>query len=377
MNTFRTKATINRLNMYNEKPDKDKMYKIPTEAARIQQDRKWFGNVRTIDQKSLEKLRVEMAQKEENFNSRNILIKKRNIPMSLLSDPVKQNRVRLLDVETYEETFGPKSRRKRTKLDLNNMEELAEKVEKKQSTYDPEKDRDIRREEEAEKDENRDKRMAAGQSKRIWEELYKVLDSSDVLVQILDARDPNGTRSKALEEHIKKNCPHKHVVLLLNKCDLVPVWVTAKWAKVLSKEYPTVAYRASISNPFGKGALINLFRQFDNFHKDKKSISIGFVGYPNVGKSSVINSLKEKKVCKAAPIPGETKVWQYIALTKRIYLIDCPGVVHMTEGKSDINSVLRGCVRAERIDDPCYYIPDVLSHVKPEHIRRIYKVEKW
>jgi len=131
-----------------------------------------------------------MAQKEENFNSRNILIKKRNIPISLLSDPVKQNRVRLLDVETYQDTFGPKSRRKRTKLELNNMEELAEQVEKKQSTYDPEKDRDIKREEVAEKDENRDKRMAAGQSKRIWEELYKVLDSSDVIVQILDTRDP-------------------------------------------------------------------------------------------------------------------------------------------------------------------------------------------
>jgi len=108
--------------MYNEKPDKDKMYKIPVEAARVQQDRRWFGNVRTIDQKSLEKLRIEMAKKEENFNSRNILIKKRNIPLSLLSDPVKQNRVRLLDVETYEDTFGPKSRRKRTKLDLNNMD---------------------------------------------------------------------------------------------------------------------------------------------------------------------------------------------------------------------------------------------------------------
>ena len=35
---------------------------------------------------------------------------------------------------------------------------------------------------------------------------------------------------------------------------------------------------------------------------------MGFVGYPNVGKSSVINTLRTKKVCKAAPIPGETKV---------------------------------------------------------------------
>jgi len=56
-------------------------------------------------------------------------------------------------------------------------------------------------------------------------------------------------------------------------------------------------------------------------HKDKKNISVGFVGYPNVGKSSVINALKRKTVCKVAPIPGETKVWQYISLTKRIYLI--------------------------------------------------------
>lgn len=52
--------------------------------------------------------------------------------------------------------------------------------------------------EEGERAENRDKRMSAGQSKRIWDELHKVLDSSDVVVQVLDARDPRGTRSKAL-----------------------------------------------------------------------------------------------------------------------------------------------------------------------------------
>ena len=61
---------------------------------------------------------------------------------------------------------------------------------------------------------------------------------------------------------------------------------------------------------------------------DKQAISVGFVGYPNVGKSSVINTLRTKKVCNVAPVPGETKVWQYITLTKRIFLIDCPGVVY-------------------------------------------------
>jgi len=212
--------------------------------------------------------------------------------------------------------------------------------------------------------ENRDKRMSAGQSKRIWEELHKVVDCSDVVVQVLDARDPQGTRSAALEEHLKKNHPHKHLMFLINKADLIPVWALKKWVQHLSKEFPTIAYKASITNPFGKGSLINLFRQFDIFHRDKKNISIGFVGYPNVGKSSIINSLKEKKVCRAAPIPGETKVWQYVTLTKRIYLIDCPGTVHSTEGKDDVESVLKGCVRAEKIDEPTYYIEHVLEKSK-------------
>ena len=77
----------------------------------------------------------------------------------------------------------------------------------------------------------------------------------------------------------------------------------------MNKEYPTVAYHASLNNTFGKGSLINVIRQFDQFHRDKKNIAVGFVGYPNVGKSSVINSLMGKTCCKAAPIPGETRVW--------------------------------------------------------------------
>ena len=44
-------------------------------------------------------------------------------------------------------------------------------------------------------------------------------------------------------------------------------------------------------------------------HKDKKQISVGFIGYPNVGKSSIINTLRSKKVCSVAPIAGETKVY--------------------------------------------------------------------
>ncbi|KAJ8976044.1 hypothetical protein NQ317_014096, partial [Molorchus minor] len=81
-------------------------------------------------------------------------------------------------------------------------------------------------------------------------------------------------------------------------------------------------------------------------HIDKKQISVGFIGYPNVGKSSVINTLRSKKVCKVAPIAGETKVWQYITLMRRIYLIDCPGVVYPS-AETDTEKVLKGVVRVE------------------------------
>jgi len=158
-----------------------------------------------------------------------------------------------------------------------------------------------------------------------------------------------------VEEHLKKNHPNKHLVFVLNKCDLIPTSLTQKWVKYLSKSYPTLAFQASLKNAFGKGSLIQLLKQFDNLHKERQSISVGFIGYPNVGKSSVINALKKKAVCKVAPIPGETKVWQYITLTKRIYLIDCPGIVY-DSGETETDKVLKGVVRPERIPDPENYI---------------------
>jgi hypothetical protein len=68
---------------------------------------------------------------------------------------------------------------------------------------------------------------AKGTSRRIYGELYKVIDSSDVILHILDARDPLGTICQSVLDYIKKEKAHKQVVLVINKCDLVPNWVTA------------------------------------------------------------------------------------------------------------------------------------------------------
>ena len=95
-----------------------------------------------------------------------------------------------------------------------------------------------------------------------------------------------------------------------------------------------------------------------------------------MGKSSVINTLKKKKVCKVAPIPGETKVWQYIMLMKSIYLIDCPGTVQPS-GNSDADAVLKGVVRIEQLRQAQDFIEPLLARVKKEYIQRTYGVLEW
>lgn len=171
------------------------------------------------------------------------------------------------------------------------------------------------------------------------------------------------------------------IFILLTHCnycvDNILTLTQARWVKLLSREYPTLAFHASITNSFGKGSLISLLRQFSALHSSRKQISVGFIGYPNTGKSSIINTLRKKKVCTVAPIPGETKVWQYITLMKRIYLIDCPGCVppSMTDTPEDI--LLRGVVRTENVEHPAQYIPAVLKRCQTRHLERTYDIKGW
>jgi nuclear GTP-binding protein len=203
--------------------------------------------------------------------------------------PPQGARMNLLTTEDFSNTFGPKAQRKKPKLSHSaDVETLLSHVSASHGKYDFKVDPQLMplsltREVQL-KDASGQKLFEKGQSKRIWSELYKVIDSSDVLVQVLDARDPEGTRCKRIEKELQqKDRRHKHMIIVLNKCDLVPTWVTRRWVRILSAQYPTLAFHASITNPFGKGALIQLLRQFGVLHSDKKQISIGFVGYPNVG----------------------------------------------------------------------------------------------
>ncbi|RKP07398.1 NUC091 domain-containing protein [Thamnocephalis sphaerospora] len=345
-------------------------------VARIAPNRKWFGNTRVIGQKELQNFREKLGNAVNDPYQ--VLLQRNKLPMSLLQDATKESRVHMLETESFSHTFGPKAQRKRPKIFAANMDEMLSTADDSIETYDCKKDSDLVENSISDHtDLARESIFQKGQSKRIWGELYKVMDSSDVVVHVLDVRDPLGTRCRNVETYLSKEAQHKHLIFVLNKCDLVPTWVTARWVKILSREYPTLAFHASINNSFGKGALIQLLRQFGKLHADKKQISVGFIGYPNTGKSSIINTLRKKRVCSVAPIPGETKVWQYITLMRKIYLIDCPGVVYPSPDDSEADIVLKGVVRVENLKNPEDYIGAMLERVRPEYLRRTYEVRSW
>lgn len=360
--------------------------------ARIEPNRKWFTNSRVISQESLSAFRTAMSERATDPYS--VLLKSNKLPMSLIRDGqdkvngIKQHQAKMtIDTAPFKDTFGPKAQRKRVKIGVSNIEDLAGETVKSHDNY-------LDRLEQAQllsgnsgaggEGDDFDMTSAAreavfskGQSKRIWNELYKVIDSSDVVIHVLDARDPLGTRCRSVEKYIREEAPHKHLIFVLNKCDLVPTKIAAAWVRYLSKDYPTLAFHASINNSFGKGSLISLLRQFSSLHSDRKQISCGLIGYPNIGKSSIINTLRKKKVCTTAPIPGETKVWQYVTLMKRIYLIDCPGIVPPNGNDTDADLLLRGVVRLEKTEHPEQYVAAALAKCKKQHVLRTYELKDY
>ncbi|KAL6887592.1 GTP-binding protein [Trichoderma longibrachiatum] len=399
-NFYRDAKKVKVLNMYKDgRAQRDADGKITKAAsyqsrdvpnARIEPNRKWFTNTRVVSQETLSAFREAMAEKAKDPYQ--VLLKSNKLPMSLIHDGgkdttngIKQHKAKMtIETAPFSGVFGPKAQRKRVKLGVSTVSDLADDTEKSMDTYEERMEQNKLLSGNSGNDgESEALTMAIepvfdkGQSKRIWNELYKVIDSSDVVIHVLDARDPVGTRCKSVEKYLKEEAPHKHLIFVLNKCDLVPTSVAAAWVRHLSKEYPTLAFHASINNSFGKGSLIQLLRQFSALHKDRKQISVGLIGGPNTGKSSIINTLSKKKVCTVAPIPGETKVWQYVSLMKRIYLIDCPGIVPPSSTDTPTDLVLRGVVRVEKVEHPEQYIDALLSRVKQHHMEKTYDVRGW
>lgn len=243
------------------------------------------------------------------------------------------------------------------------------------------------------------------QSRRAYlRSLKQVIESSDVILQVIDSRDPLGTRiHPAIEAGILSHYD-KRMVLVMNKIDLIPKKNVSEWLTFLRRSHPTVALKAgttqSRSNEGGKNSgvgqakgesalssssavgvegllqlLKNYARSNGEAKKSKTCITVGIIGYPNVGKSSILNSLKRARAVGVSPRPGFTTSLQEVVLDKNIRLIDSPGVVFDDDDtKAGAGAVLRNGIDPDSIDDPIPAIQELIGRCSMESLMMTYNV---
>ena len=187
-------------------------------------------------------------------------------------------------------------------------------------------------------------------SRKAYDRVFKqVVDQADVVLYVLDARDPEGTRSRDVERSVMAAAGGgKRLILILNKVDLIPPPVLRDWLVHLRRFFPTLPLRAS--NPASNAHTFNhrdmtvqstssaLFRALKSFAASrnlKRAVSVGVIGYPNVGKSSVINALLSRlggsrgqhSACPAGAEAGVTTAIRTVKIDSKLTLLDSPGIV--------------------------------------------------
>lgn len=230
-------------------------------VARIEPNRKWFGNTRVISQEALSSFREAVAERASDPYQ--VLLKTNKLPMSLIRDNdnvngLKQHQAKMeIENNPFGDTFGPKAQRKRVKLGVSSLEDLAGETANLQKSYNDRLEHgthddgtpivagDVGETNESSLTTARESVFSKGQSKRIWNELYKVIDSSDVVIHVLDARDPDGTRCRSIEKYIREEAPHKHLIFVLNKCDLVPTGVAVSQSST-NRPLPTLCHLSAL-----------------------------------------------------------------------------------------------------------------------------------
>ena len=254
---------------------------------------------------------------------------------------------------------------------------------------------------------------ATSNSRAYYRELNKVLDAADILLEILDVRDPMGCRSKAVEAKFLGSArEEKRVIIVLTKVDLVPPDVTMQWLRYLRREHPCIAFKSAAQKAgsgrnqrlghatgsfsgatgerivtdtslcVGGDELLQLLKNYSRTHNMKKAVTVGVVGYPNVGKSSLVNSLKRSRAVGVSSTPGHTKVLQEVQLDSKVKLIDSPGVIfdeaRDTNGNVTSESLLlRNCISAESMADPVPAATAIVSRCRVEQLMELYSVPQY
>ncbi|KAI0772525.1 hypothetical protein BD413DRAFT_45792 [Trametes elegans] len=239
--------------------------------------------------------------------------------------------------------------------------------------------------------------------------LKAVLDAADVVLEVLDARDPLAARSAHVEEVARED--GKRVLLVLNKVDACPKEAVEAWAATLRKDYPTVLFRSASAclpappvsvkgkgkerpdDAWGLDAAFALLKTWADEKKDEKPLTVAIVGVTNVGKSSVVNSLLRRAVLPtynltstSPDFPTTTTHPQEVTLEldgKQVRLIDTPGLSWVyAEDASEEDAararardvLLRTRGRMERLKDPSPVMSEIVSRANREDLMLLYNL---
>ena len=235
-------------------------------------------------------------------------------------------------------------------------------------------------------------------SRRAFDKIFKqVLEAADVVLYVLDARDPEGTRSKEVERQIMATeFGSKRLILVLNKIDLIPPSVLKAWLLHLRRYFPTIPLRASTSASNAqtfdhkhltvKGTSETLLRALKSYvaaKQLKRSVTVGIIGYPNVGKSSVINALTSRlnkgsrsSACPVGSEAGVTTSLREVKVDNKLKVLDSPGIVFPSTGaelsdgnvprakaEQEARLILLNVLPPKQISDPLPAITLLLSRL--------------
>ncbi|OUM61081.1 hypothetical protein PIROE2DRAFT_12994, partial [Piromyces sp. E2] len=206
-----------------------------------------------------------------------------------------------------------------------------------------------------------------------------VTENVDIVLEVIDARDPIGTRTVEIEESLVKE--DKIIIIVMTKIDLVPREVVSEWVQYFNSEYPIVpvvcATPENKNKSLGLETLINYCKKYRDSIKTKidikeKPVTVGVIGFPGVGKFTLIESLR-----KFHDKENEIDIENLVTLGENLTLLDCPGIVFAQQEEDDSNIaeiMIRNCVKPKLIDHPEICVETILNRCTKDQLCKMYKI---
>lgn len=192
----------------------------------------------------------------------------------------------------------------------------------------------------------------------------EVIRISDIILEVIDARFLEKTRNKELEASV--SLLGKKLVFVINKVDLIDIEAVKR---TLGRQGMKPYVLVSSVSRIGKQALKE--RIYIEVRRSKVAHAmahVGIIGYPNTGKSSLINYLAGTKAASTSSQSGHTRGIQKIRLAKGLFLLDTPGVIpdeeYIAPGRDDIKKHTEISVRTyDTMKEPEF----VVARLMQEH----------